>query len=174
MSKQSETESKQPKRNAKADAFFNIAHAMLRRKTGLPDFPENFGVLEDETGVRHFIEISDDGVCKPVHPAAIDSAVTRYYMRIRHAVKVNLTPRDLPQVRTAFANLADTLHEDQIKPVLQKHTKGLTWNRLPFDCEDMPTPTFDEFISRCTNHDGRSAQRNRKRQQRDLPGYGAR
>ena len=151
MSIPSDPESKPQKRNKKADLFYSMAVAMLRGKSGLPDFPTRFEVLQDDQGVRHPIIVSDLDVCHTVHPSFVEGEILRYFMATKYAITINLNPSDMRQIYTAFMALAKPIAEDDIKPLLQRSTKGLTWNRLGFDLKTGPTPVYDEIMDRTKN-----------------------
>ena len=125
--------------------------AMIGGKTGLPPFPRRFGVLRDTDGVRRPIRIDETGMCSPVHPSFVEDEILKYYMMIQHSISVSIMPMEFRQGLKAYLSLAPVIPEEDIKPLLQKSTKGLTWNRLSFDIEDGPTPVFDEIMSRCSN-----------------------
>ena len=151
MSTPSDQGTKAPKRNAKADACYSIAMAMAGAKSPLPGFDHRFVILGDEHGAKRYVEVGPKDVCIDVMPEYVDDCILKYFVQIKHTVKVNLMPSDMAQVRKAFRGLSPTMHEDDIAPILQKSTAGLTWNRMPFDVVPMPTPVFDEIMSRTTN-----------------------
>ncbi len=151
MSTPSDQDSKAPKRNKKADLIYQIAVAMCRGKTGLPKFPQRFEVLQDEAGVRRPIAVDAENVCRSVHPSFVEGEILRYFFATKHSTTVNLNPSDMRQIFNAYMSLAQPTPEEDIKPLLQRSTKGMTWNRLPFDLTDGPTPTFDEIMGRTKN-----------------------
>lgn len=151
MTTPSDPGSKPQKRNKKADLFYNIALSMVRGKTGLPEFPTRFEVLQDDQGIRYPIIVDENDVCRTIHPSFVEGEILRYFFATKYAITINLNPSDMRQVYTAFLGLAKPIPEDKIAPLLQKSTKGLTWNRLKFDLEDGPTPTYDEIMGRTKN-----------------------
>ncbi len=120
-----------------------------------PVSPRKFETLVDPRGVRTFVEILPDNVCRYVAIDAPVAELVRYSIQDlgNHDPKGELEmPWDkAKKLVQQWAATRDGFDLKQVQPVREKSEPGLCWHRLGFDLAPGNTPTFDELFSKASN-----------------------
>ena len=120
-----------------------------------PKMPRTFKVLVDLRGIRSFIEIGAQDICRYVAKDAVVGELVRYSIQdlseLDKSGELVLATRDAEELVKQWSFTQEHFDIKQIAPVRTAGESGLCWQRLPFNLAAGKTAAFDELFQAATN-----------------------
>ena len=115
-------------------------------------FPRRFHFIPDRIGGVDYVEVTAGEVVNHVGEDLICQAIIAYVeQQCPHLDGFYINMRQAREVVQMWTATRTALDPKTIGAVKQKSTPGLTYQRLPWDVSEGPTPLFDEIMGRTTN-----------------------
>lgn len=132
----------------------NIAHHLIAKTPGLPEFPHKFRVMTDTDGECFVLEENESGEVARTTNTRVGQAVLKFIKDQGYPFGLQkLTHNHMALVVHEFLAVAPRIPEPAM--VLELGQSGLTYRRLPFNFLSDPglvhSPTFAEMMSRTSN-----------------------
>jgi hypothetical protein len=138
---------------------YRAALAMMRQALDWSPFKDRFELIKPPNSEPYFIRVDSDPdgaeICSPVTDLEIQSSILHYFNTNPQTRGAAMLPKDCDVVFKFWQLLAvkKPFPEEAIFPIRFKSESGVTWRRLEFDPELMPTPMWDELMSRVSTPD---------------------
>jgi hypothetical protein len=140
------------KKVTNAERYANIAAAIDGVDTGtLPPYKKRYIVFMDALGIRKQCEVDDKKVVHDISLQKVADDILVYLNTTAQGANYQLEPRQALEAAKFWRSTTCITKEEDIKPIAQLSYAGLCWHRLPWDVKEMPTPIFDEIMTRATN-----------------------
>jgi hypothetical protein len=140
------------KKITNAERYANVAAAIDGVMGGMmPPFKKRYIVFKDMLGIRKQCEVDANKVVHDISLQKVADDILIYLNSTASGVHYTFEPRHAMEAAKFWRSTTKITQEEDIKPIAQLSYAGLCWHRLPWDVKEMPTPLFDEILSRASH-----------------------
>lgn len=140
------------KKITNAERYANVAAAIDGVMGGMmPPFKKRYIVFKDVLGIRKQCEVDANKVVHDISLQKVADDILIYLNSTASGMHYAFEPRHAMEAAKFWRSTTKITQEEDIKPIAQLSYVGLCWHRLPWDVKEMPTPLFDEILSRASH-----------------------